>query len=163
MRYSALIAGLLTEIATSAFVAPVELAVTGCAMPAQFTISNFMTFSDKSNGTVELTSFNFADAGTNITTACQQNSTSVSTSPNGGTARYYCDDENVQFIYQTTGIVGLTMIEKACPASDTTTKYEASGTAQFNLTCTTTYEGKTCRSNGTTTEDFSAIDPVSTN
>lgn len=116
MRYSALIAGLLAEIASSAFVAPVELAVTNCAMPAQFTISNFMTFSDKSNGTVELTSFNFADAGTNITTACQQNSTSVSTSPNGGTARYYCDDENVQFIYQTTGIVGLTMIERACPA-----------------------------------------------
>ncbi|KAK6189387.1 hypothetical protein LQW54_013313 [Pestalotiopsis sp. IQ-011] len=163
MRYSALIAGLLAEIASSAFVAPVELAVTGCTLPAQFTISNFMTFGDKSNGTVELTSFDFADAGTGITTACQQNSTSVSTSPNGGTARYYCDDENVQFIYQTTGIAGLTMIERACTDSDSTSKYEASGDAQFNLTCTTTYEGKTCRSNGTTTEDFSSINPVSSN
>ncbi|ETS87630.1 hypothetical protein PFICI_01458 [Pestalotiopsis fici W106-1] len=161
MRYSTLVVGLLAEIASSAFVAPVELAASACTLPSEFTIKSFTTFSEQTNGTYDSISFHFTDAGTGIDTSCEQNSTSVSTSPNGGTARYYCDDENVQFIYQTTGIVGLTMIEKACPDSDSGAKYEASGNAQFNLTCTSAYGGQTCTTNVTTTEEFSAINPIS--
>lgn len=121
MHFSAIVIGLWAEIAASALIRPVELAATDdqdeCVLPATYTISNFVTVGDKYNGTHNATSFQFVDTDTGITTSCEQNSTSTSTSPNGGTARYYCDDTNVEFIYQTTGIAGLTLIEKACPDS----------------------------------------------
>lgn len=117
MRFSTIVVGLLAEIAASAYVRPVQMetADDDCTLPATYTIANFVTFTDKLNGALNTTSFSFADTDTGIATACQRNSTSAFTTPNGGTARYYCDDKNVEFIYQTTGIAGLTLIEKACP------------------------------------------------
>jgi hypothetical protein len=116
MRFSTIVVGLLAEIVASAYNVPNEMEVADdCTLPSKYTIANFVTFGDKLNGTLNTTSFHFTDTDTGIDTACQKNSTSKSTSPNGGTARYYCDNTNVEFIYQTTGIAGLTLIEKACP------------------------------------------------
>lgn len=181
MKFSAIIVGLLAEIAASAYNIPIHMEVADeCALPSEYTISNFVTYADKLNGTLNATSFHFTDSETGIDTACQKNSTSSSTSPNGGTARFYCDDTTVEFIYQTTGIAGLTVIEKACPdryvllrpclgsldvmltrqCSDAATKYEASGLTQFNLTCTATFQGTLCSSNQTVSGEFTSINPV---
>ncbi|KAK6078139.1 hypothetical protein SCUP515_04569 [Seiridium cupressi] len=163
MRFSMIVAGLLAEIVASAtYNVPVEMDATDdCTLPAEYTISNFVTLGDSSNGTLNTTSFHFTDSDTGIDTACQKNSSSVSTNPNGGAARYYCDDVNVEFIYQTTGIAGLTLIEKACPDSASSTKYEASGLTQFNLTCTDTTDGRLCSSNQTITSEFTSLNPAS--
>ncbi|KAH6648470.1 hypothetical protein BKA67DRAFT_693800 [Truncatella angustata] len=161
MHFSTIVVGLLAEIVASAsYNIPVEMAVADtCAMPSEYTITNFVTFGDKLNGTLNTTSFHFADSETGIDTSCTKNSTSATSSPNGGTARYYCDDATVEFIWQTTGIAGLTVIEKACPENGSS-KYEVSGLSQFNLTCTTTYDGTLCSSSQTTTGEFTSLNPV---
>ncbi|XDG06467.1 hypothetical protein ABKA04_006082 [Annulohypoxylon sp. FPYF3050] len=137
--------GLLAASATSLalkYTVPTSLKATAvnCVYPANYTISNFSVFTDAADSTKNVTSFSFADAGTGIKTTCSHNSTSKPSSV--GTNRWPCDNSNVSFIYQTTGIVGLTLIEVACPGS--TPQFEASGLIKPNLTCTNSTSSSTC-------------------
>ncbi|RYP49634.1 hypothetical protein DL768_004676 [Monosporascus sp. mg162] len=110
--------GLLAGVATSktfkyAIPAGIE-ATEGCTLPGEFEISDLTIFTDNLDSTKNVTSFHFTDVDTGIDTFCQWNSTSKSASP-GTAQRWPCDNTNVEFIYQTSGIPGLTLIEKACP------------------------------------------------
>ncbi|RYO91244.1 hypothetical protein DL762_002230 [Monosporascus cannonballus] len=110
--------GLLAEVATSKtfkYTIPAGMKATeGCTLPGEFEISDLTIFTDNIDNTKNVTSFHFTDVDTGIDTFCQRNSTSKSASP-GTAQRWPCDNANVEFIYQTAGIPGLTLIEKACP------------------------------------------------
>ncbi|KAI0141068.1 hypothetical protein F4776DRAFT_613895 [Hypoxylon sp. NC0597] len=108
--------GLLAVPATSEalkYAIPSRLATTNCTYPANFTISNFTDYTDRVNNTKNITSFYFADTGTGISTFCSHNSTSKPSPANSN--EWLCDNTDVSFIYQKTGIAGLTVIELACP------------------------------------------------
>lgn len=158
--------GLLAASATSLalkYTVPTSLKATAvnCVYPANYTISNFSVFTDAADSSKNVTSFSFADVGTGINTTCSHNSTSKPSSV--GTNRWPCDNSNVSFIYQTTGIAGLTLIEVACPGrcvhdsrignrshimitnrEYSTPQFEASGLIKPNLTCTNSTSSSTC-------------------
>ncbi|RYO89048.1 hypothetical protein DL764_008626 [Monosporascus ibericus] len=110
--------GLLAGVATSKtfkYAIPAGTKATeGCTLPGEFEISDLTVFTDNVDNTKNMASFHFTDVDTGIDTFCQRNSTSKSASP-GTAQRWPCDNPNVEFIYQTSGIPGLTLIEKACP------------------------------------------------
>ncbi|KAI2468093.1 hypothetical protein F4781DRAFT_399847 [Annulohypoxylon bovei var. microspora] len=137
--------GLLAASATSyalKYTVPSSLKATAvdCVYPANYTVSNFTVVTDMVDSAKNVTSFYFADAGTSINTPCTHNSTSKPSSV--GTNRWPCDNSKVAFIYQTTGIAGLTMVEEACPGS--TPQFEASGLITPGLACTNSSSGSTC-------------------
>jgi hypothetical protein len=90
-----------------------KAAASNCTMPADYVVTNFTTYTDKKDASLNTVSFGFIDADTHIQTTCQRNSTSTPSGPSKN--RYGCDSNNVAFIYQTTGVAGLTLTEKACP------------------------------------------------
>jgi hypothetical protein len=96
-----------------------------CIYPANFTVVGFRTF-EPAVGNPESPNlrFDFVDAATNITTLCQWNSTSQSTTNGTGlAARYPCNDRNVSFIWVPSNDDPaqrrLTMIETVCPGKTT--------------------------------------------
>lgn len=118
MRSASLALSLLAGVVTARtfkYALPANvMAAADCTLPGEFEISDFKTFVDFADNTKNTTSFHYVDVDTGIDTTCQQNSTSESTST-GAAQRWPCDDTTVEFIYQTTsGVPGLTMLEKAC-------------------------------------------------
>ncbi|KAI2629836.1 hypothetical protein GGR54DRAFT_586577 [Hypoxylon sp. NC1633] len=108
--------GLLAGSATSKalnYAVPVSLKAMDCTMPANYTVSNFTIYTDRVDSAKNYTSFHFTDAGTGIDTFCGRNSTSKPMFT--GSNRWPCDSPNVAFVWQTTGIAGLTVVESACP------------------------------------------------
>ncbi|KAI1113643.1 hypothetical protein F5Y14DRAFT_417350 [Nemania sp. NC0429] len=83
-----------------------------CSMPADFTVTNFTTYTDTSDNSLNTVNFDFSDLTTQIHTTCQRNSTSTASGPSKN--KYACDNADISFIYQTTGVAGLTLTEKAC-------------------------------------------------
>jgi hypothetical protein len=87
-------------------------AASNCTLPAEFVVTNFTTYTDKQDKSLGTVSFQFSDPDTKIQAKCQRNSTSTGSGP--GRNRYGCDNVKIAFIYQTTGIAGLTITERAC-------------------------------------------------
>lgn len=114
--YAATLLGLLAGAATSEalkYDVPTSIKATNCPLPANYTVSDFTIYTDTANNTKSATTFSFSDPSTGIETFCSRNSTSKPSAT--GTNRWPCDNSMVAFIWQTTGIAGLTMIEQACP------------------------------------------------
>ncbi|KAI1134555.1 hypothetical protein F5Y05DRAFT_398352 [Hypoxylon sp. FL0543] len=152
--------GLLAASATSEalkYAIPSRLATTNCTYPVNFAVSNFTDYTDRIDGTKNITSFSFADTDTGISTSCTRNSTSKPSSVNSNA--WPCDNADVSFIYQTTGIAGLTVIELACPG--VTPQFEASGLVTPDLACTNSTSGTTCAAKQSPIlGEFSSFEPV---
>ncbi|KAI1398730.1 hypothetical protein F4819DRAFT_467607 [Hypoxylon fuscum] len=98
------------------YVVPATLAATDCTYPANFTVTNFTTYTDSVDIAKNYTSFHYADVGTGIDTFCNRNSSSKPSTIGSGN-QWPCDNQDVTFIYQPTGWnVALTLAEIACPA-----------------------------------------------
>ncbi|KAI1208905.1 uncharacterized protein F4807DRAFT_429907 [Annulohypoxylon truncatum] len=158
---TAILFGLLAASATSyalKYTVPASLKATAvdCVYPANYTVTNFTVFTNAADSAKNVTSFYFADAGTGINTTCSHNLTSKPSSV--GTNRWPCDNSNVSFIYQTTGVAGLTMVEVACPGS--TPQFEASGLITPNLTCTNSSSASTCVAKQSILGEFDSFEPA---
>ncbi|KAI0841987.1 hypothetical protein F5Y06DRAFT_292808 [Hypoxylon sp. FL0890] len=158
--YAMTLFGLLAVSATSEalkYATPSRLATTNCTYPVKFTVSNFTEYTDRVDSTKNMTSFYFADTGTGISTFCNRNSTSKPSSVNSN--EWPCDNSDVLFIYQTTGIAGLTMVELACPGI--TPQFEASGLVRPDLACTNSTSGTTCTAKQSSISgEFSSFEPT---
>lgn len=89
----------------------------GCTLPAGFDIAGFLLWAPdpaSNNTNSPIISFGYSDKTTNITTICQYNNTSINVGPEGLTPRYACDNQIVQFIWNSDKN-SLTVVEKACP------------------------------------------------
>ncbi|KAK8048856.1 hypothetical protein PG994_010586 [Apiospora phragmitis] len=118
MLFSVAFVGLMASTVASTplkYKIPANMKVAAdCTMPSEYTVSNFSAYTDRSNQTT--VSFTYADTATGISTHCERNPASKPHNTNPSLAsRYACDDANVEFIYQATGVAGLTVIEAACP------------------------------------------------
>ncbi|KAL0939281.1 uncharacterized protein CTRU02_205891 [Colletotrichum truncatum] len=102
-----------------------------CTLPDDFQIQQFSAQSPDGQ-TIDSLDFTFNDDSTILKTQCHLNASSVPVSDDGRTARYSCDNQLVQFIWQNETI---TVIEKVCPGEDGAADYEASGTASVPLVC----------------------------
>ncbi|KAI1333375.1 hypothetical protein F5Y16DRAFT_12255 [Xylariaceae sp. FL0255] len=127
-------------------------------LPTRFVVSNFTTNSVVAGTGPSTVSFAFLDPDTRIQTWCSRNSTSQATGPSKNI--YPCDNSAVSFVYQTTGIAGLTLVEQACP-SQSPAQDEASGSVNLHLVCTNTTTSSNCVArpssiNGT----FSSFEPI---
>ncbi|EMR62056.1 hypothetical protein MGN70_005344 [Eutypa lata] len=159
-----LVLGLMVGVVTSKtfkYTLPSSVEATAdCTLPGEFEISDFKVYTDFVDNTKNTTSFHYSDVDTGVDTSCQQNSTSKSTNT-GAAQRWPCDDANVEFIYQTTttGVSGLTLIEKACLESSTS--LEASGLVKPDLICTNTTSSSTCTGKQSPLPgDFTSISPA---
>ncbi|KAI0013480.1 hypothetical protein F4779DRAFT_397610 [Xylariaceae sp. FL0662B] len=153
---------LLTGTATAKtlkYAVPASMAAVAnnCVYPADYEVANFTTYTDKVDGSKNTTSFHFTDSDTGIDTSCTSNSTSKPSI--NGTNRYPCDNPAVAFIYQTTGMAGLTMIETACPGNSS--QFEAAGQVSPKLDCTDSDSGSTCvAGESPITGDFTSLEPA---
>lgn len=86
-----------------------------CTLPSEFVVTNFTTYTDKNDDSLDTVSFDFSDPDTAIQATCWRNSTSTPSGPSKN--RYSCSNPNIAFIYQTTGVSGLTIAERACPSA----------------------------------------------
>ncbi|KAI1312502.1 hypothetical protein F5Y03DRAFT_239132 [Xylaria venustula] len=135
-------------------------AASNCTLPADFVVTDFTTFTHKKNGTLSTVRFQYSDPDTKIQTTCQRNSTSTPSGPSKNI--YQCSNANIAFIYQTTGVAGLTITERACPGGSTL-QFEASGLVTPALDCTDTPAGTICHANQTSLHgDFDSYEPVPT-
>ena len=119
MLFSVALVGLMASAVASTplkYKMPANLKVAAdCVTPSEYSVSGFSVYTDRSNQTT--VSFAYADSATGINTRCERNPASKPHNTNPGLAsRYACNDANVGFIYQTTGVAGLTVIEAACPS-----------------------------------------------
>ncbi|KAM7194712.1 hypothetical protein V8F33_007090 [Rhypophila sp. PSN 637] len=143
-----------------------------CALPDNFTISYFLAFTpDTTSGNQNgpLVHFGYQDIATSISTMCMYNTSSVNVGPEGLTPRYACDNEMVQFIWDSEE-VSLTVVEKACSnsltASLSISNMEAAGSVTPTLYCGQTpadsLEGKGtfCYAEGELDGDFSSMSPA---
>ena len=120
MRSAGLVLGLMAAAVTSRtlkYAVPEDVQLTAdCTLPGEFDISDLEISTDTADSAKNTTSFHFVDADTGIDTNCRQGSEAAQPPPSPGAAqRWPCDDDRVEFIYQTTtGVPGLTVIEKTC-------------------------------------------------
>ncbi|KAK8125480.1 uncharacterized protein PG998_001239 [Apiospora kogelbergensis] len=162
MLFSAALVGLMASAVASTplkYKMPANMKVAAdCVMPAEYSISSFSVYTDNTNQTT--VSFAYVDSATGINTRCERDTASKPHSTNPGLAsRYACDDANVEFIYQTTGVAGLTVIEAACPSSGSSA-FEASGLVPFNLTCSSAPTGQNCTSSPVDiSREFTSLQP----
>ncbi|KAK7924900.1 hypothetical protein PG985_006954 [Apiospora marii] len=162
MLSSFALVGLMASMAASTplkYKIPATMKVAaGCTMPSEYTVSEFSSSTDRSNQTT--VSFAYVDSATGINTRCERNPSSKPHNTNPSLAsRYACDDANVEFIYQTGGVAGLTVVEAACLGSSSS-MFEASALVPFNVTCASTPTGKNCTSNpAQVTEEFTSLQP----
>ncbi|KAI8960911.1 hypothetical protein F5Y11DRAFT_247315 [Daldinia sp. FL1419] len=157
MHVLALLSLLAVPVTSKAlkYAVPVSLKATDCTFPANYTVSNFTIYTDRFDSAKNSTWFLFDDPSTGINTSCSRNSTSKLS----GSNRWPCDNSNVAFIYQTTGIVGLTLIEAACPGN--VPQFEASGLVRPDLACTNSTVGTTCvAKQSPIAGDFSSFEPA---
>ncbi len=150
----------------------------GCSLPNQFKIRNFV---GQANGTADAPSpscftFDYADAVTGVETTCQLNSTSKSTTPEGLTPRFACENRDVKFIWGQANSQ-LTIVERACPSPqgyvkslicikkremkmltrNRTPLYEAAGSIIISAPC----KGGQCAANSTEYNGvFTSLQPV---
>ncbi|KAI0389033.1 hypothetical protein F5Y17DRAFT_450544 [Xylariaceae sp. FL0594] len=140
MRPFAVLFGLIATASASRtlnYAVPTSLkaVASNCTLPGQFEVTDFTTQKDTTKNTTTTVCFGFFDPDTKIKTTCERNETSVASGPNGNI--YKCDNPYISFVYQTTGVAGLTVVEKACPGSGTT-GFEAAGLVQPHLDCSNT-------------------------
>lgn len=84
-----------------------------CIYPEAFEVQNFTNFTPAPGSNASSTiDFGYFDESTSLQTACHYNATSKNVGQPGLTARYACDNDIVEFIFQNGT---LTMIEMACP------------------------------------------------
>lgn len=96
-----------------------------CTLPAAYEVWNFnLWVRSYQTAPSDVITFNYRDNSTSLATHCAYNSSSVNVGPEGLTARWACDNPVVQFIWQDQK---LTLIEKACPQTNLTRHFEASG------------------------------------
>ncbi|KAI5866617.1 alpha/beta-hydrolase [Durotheca rogersii] len=151
-----LMAGLASSRALK-YTVPMALSAADCTFPALYEVADFTIHTGVDNSTASTISFRFADVDTGIDTRCERNSTSKPNIP--GSNRWPCDHPDVAFIYQTTGIAGLTMIEAACPGS--VPQFEASGLVRPELACTNSTMGSTCVARQSPIDgDFDSLQPA---
>lgn len=109
-----------------------------CVLPEAFIIEQFQMWTPATgNNHSALINFAYWDSSTDLQTICRLNATSQSVAKPGRAPRYACDNADVEFIWQNTT---LTVIERACPQSQTTSKFEASGAVTPALTCVVTLD-----------------------
>lgn len=84
-----------------------------CEFPAEYTVSDFKTYTPTSSKETEIT-FGYLDSDTNITTTCSLNSTSTNIADEDRTPKYACDNSLVDFYWSNNK---LTMVEVTCPES----------------------------------------------
>ncbi|OAA65014.1 hypothetical protein ISF_04424 [Cordyceps fumosorosea ARSEF 2679] len=131
----------------------------GCALPSNYTIRDFVGQTNGTNADADASSptyiaFAYADAATQVQTRCQFNATSKSTTPEGLTPRFACENRDVKFIWQPGQ---LTMVERACPNPQGTPLYEASGSVTIQAPC----KAGRCVANATEyTGRFASLSPV---
>jgi len=92
-----------------------KAAASNCTLPGEFVVTDFTTYKGKTKNTTSSVCFGFLDPDTQIKTTCERNETSIPSGPSKNV--YKCDNPYVSFVYQTTGIAGLTLIEKVCPGT----------------------------------------------
>ncbi|KAJ3568012.1 hypothetical protein NPX13_g6568 [Xylaria arbuscula] len=135
-------------------------AASNCTLPAEFTVTDFTYSTDNANDTLGTVNFKFSDPDTKIEATCQRTPDSTSSGPSSNI--YACNNANIAFIYQTTGIAGLTLIEKACPGGSGI-QYEASGLVTPDLVCedAASGTGTICHSKESSIAgDFDSFGPV---
>lgn len=88
-----------------------------CAFPGSYEIHNFAGQSNDTGSTLGSYDFEFKDPNTKVTTLCHFNSSSEPTPSSRPTPRYPCENNDVQFIWETDA-KKLWMIEGICPGSD---------------------------------------------
>lgn len=118
MLSSFALVGLVVSMAASTplkYKIPANMKVAAdCTMPSEYTVSDFSSYTNRSNQTT--VSFAYVDSATGINTRCARSPSSKPHNTNPSLAsRYACDNANVEFIYQTAGVAGLTVVEAACP------------------------------------------------
>ncbi|TQV95895.1 hypothetical protein V2A60_001062 [Cordyceps javanica] len=130
----------------------------GCNLPQGFQVRDF---AGHANGTDDAPApsfftFAYADNSTSVETSCQLNATSTSTTPEGLTPRFACENRDVKFIW-TPSNKQLTLVERACRSPQGTPLYEASGTIIISAPC----KGGSCTANATEYHGvFSSLQPV---
>ncbi|KAI1132119.1 alpha/beta-hydrolase [Nemania abortiva] len=135
-----------------------KAAASNCTLPSEFVVTNFTTYTDKTDNSQNTVCFQYSDPDTKIQTTCQRNSTTTGSGPSKN--RYGCDNAKIAFIYQTTGIAGLTITERAC-ASGTNAQFEASGLVVPELNCTDTSTGTLCVTKQKSIQgDFDSFEPL---
>ncbi|KAI2629032.1 hypothetical protein GGS21DRAFT_492584 [Xylaria nigripes] len=126
-----------------------------CILPANFTVTDFTAYTNKEDASLDRINFEFDDAETNINATCSRDAESKPTGPGGN--RYACDNVNISFIYQESG---LTLIEEVC--SGQSTRFEVSGLISADqLVCTDSATGTVCDTKRTTlTGHYDSFEPV---
>jgi hypothetical protein len=84
-----------------------------CELPPNFTIKDFTGKSNDTGSTISSFDFTFLDDTTQVTTFCQFNSSSISTTPGGLQKRFACNDGETKFIWEGEDDQ-LWMIERVC-------------------------------------------------
>ncbi|KAI1811454.1 hypothetical protein GGS20DRAFT_107921 [Poronia punctata] len=112
-----------------------------CTLPAEFVVTDFTTYQDKTKGAISTVHFTFLDPDTKIKTTCERNPSSKASGPSRNV--YRCDNPYIGFVYQTTGIAGLTLTEVACPGTGPA-GFEAAGLVQPKLICEESYTETVC-------------------
>ncbi|KAI0548320.1 alpha/beta-hydrolase [Xylaria curta] len=118
-----------------------KVLASNCTLPAEFVVTNFTTYTDKNDDSLNTVCFQFSDPDTKIRTTCQRNSTSTPSGPSKNI--YGCDDATIAFIYQTTGIAGY-FPSHSTDIRCSNPRFEASGLITPELDCTDTSTGTQC-------------------
>ncbi|KAJ6445637.1 PRO41 protein [Purpureocillium lavendulum] len=163
MQLSSLLLAVLPSVAmaATAYDAPAALKAVAkdptneCKLPVSFHVINF---AGKKNESSDLSEYHFKyrNTNTNLTTTCNWDTESKSTTPNGLTPRFACADSNVKFIWEGTK-KRLTLVERVCPNTRGVPAYEVAGVAEIPLAC----GSSGCVSNQTDTLAlFTSLNPV---
>lgn len=88
-----------------------------CNLPPDYQIKNFRARTNDTGEALSVFHFTFVDPTTEVTTFCQFNSSSESTTPGGLRPRYACNDRQTKFIWQDEEDQ-LWMTERVCPDPD---------------------------------------------
>jgi hypothetical protein len=160
---SVLPGALSAAISTLAYKPPAALMASmaeqaGCNFPADFQIQKFKAQSNDTGATLREFDFTFHEDTNNVTTFCEFNASSVSTTPAGLEPRYACDNGDIKFIWENDK-KNLWMIERICPGANGAANYQVSGVLNLPLACNGT--GGACSGNATEyTAKFTSVGPV---
>ncbi|KAI9172005.1 hypothetical protein HJFPF1_01497 [Paramyrothecium foliicola] len=158
----ALPGALAAAISALAYSPPVALrtmaAQAGCNFPNDFQIRQFTAKSNDTGATLQTFNFTFFEDNNAVTTFCEFNSSSVSTTPPGLEPRYPCENRDIKFIWEDDK-KNLWMIQRLCPGADGVPDYQVSGVLNVPVVCNGT--GGACSGNATEyTARYTSINPV---
>ncbi|POR33071.1 Uncharacterized protein TPAR_06732 [Tolypocladium paradoxum] len=166
MHFALLLASLpgLALAAATAYVAPPMLLAkandpsNSCVLPGDYHICNFVARSNDTGRTLFAYDFDYLDTATNSSTTCHYDAaTSKSTTPEGMTPRFPCEDRDVKFIW-VDKMQKLVMIQRVCPDTTGIPAYEVSGSVVIPLVCGNT---TSCVTNQTDFQSlFTSINPI---